>query len=494
MIVYKNYVDGAWTDTIAGESLETENPYTRKPWATIARSGPDDVDAAVEAASQAFEGGPWSTMTASARGNLLWRMGDLLEANADRLAALETNDNGRAITDLKNAVVYLSGFFRYFGGLADKIEGAVPPLEKQNHFNYTRHEPYGVVAALIPWNAPLLLVIWKLAPGLAAGNTFVIKPHELASVATLELAALFTEAGFPPGVVNVITGTGAEVGEHLVAHPKVAKIAFTGGDVAGRAVYMAAASGFKPVTLELGGKSPAIVFDDADLDNAASSVVMGMFTASGQACIACSRILVHETVYGVFLNKIEGLLSNVKIGDPSDPETDIGPMGGRPQYDNAMKYLQIAKEEGATVVAGGVASKRPGCVGGYFIEPTILGDVTNNMRVAREEIFGPVVCCLKFKDEDDAVHIANDSAFGLGAGIFTENTRRAIRVSNRLQAGSVYINTYRQVSYMSPFGGYKQSGIGRENGSEAIREYLQTKSVWLSLSDTPPPTFGKPYG
>ena len=491
---YDNYINGAWIPAFDGRLIESENPYTRQPWATIARSGMADVHAAVNAAVQAFESGSWGTMTSTERGKLLWRMGDLLEANADRLAKLETSDNGRAIVDVTNAVVYLSEFFRYYGGLADKIEGAVPPLEKQDFFNFTQHEPYGVVAAIIPWNAPLLLLIWKLAPGLAAGNTFVIKPHESASVASLELAALFMEAGFPSGVVNVITGTGPEVGEPLVGHAGISKVAFTGGGKAGEAVYKAAAAGFKPVTLELGGKSPALVFEDADLEKAAINLVMGLFTASGQACVSCSRILIQEGVYDKFVELLIKHVSTARLGDPADPETDIGPMGGQSQYDNAMKYLDLARQEGASVLLGGEASARPGCDNGYFIEPTILGEVTNTMQIAREEIFGPVMCCIRFKDEEEAVKIANDTRYGLGACIFTENLRHGIRISKQIQAGIVYINTYRQVSYMSPFGGYKQSGVGRENGLEAIREYMQTKSVWISLSEETPQAFGKPYG
>ncbi len=491
---YLNYIDGEWVPPASGQTIDTENPYTRKPWATIARSGAEDVDRAVQAASAAFQDGPWSKLSASARGKLLWRMGDLMEANVDRLALLETSDNGRTLSDMRGIVLYLADYFRYFAGLADKVEGAVPPLEKPDYFNYTRHEPYGVVAAITPWNSPLLLVVWKLAPGLAAGNTFVLKPHEVASVGTLELAALFTDAGFPKGVVNVVTGTGAEVGEPLVTHPKVRKIAFTGGDLAGRAIYQTAARDFKPVTLELGGKSPNIVFDDANLDNAAKGSVLGMFNTSGQACIACSRVLVQDSIYDEFVERLIAHTSAARMGDPTDPATEMGPMGCRPHFEKVLGYLDLAREEGATVLLGGAASQRPGLEDGYFIEPTILGDVDNAMRIAREEIFGPVMGVIRFKDEEDAVRIANDSDFGLGAGVWTENMRRAIRVAHKLEAGSVYVNSYRVVSYMSPFGGYKNSGLGRENGLEAIKEYLQTKSVWFSLNETAPPPFGKPYG
>jgi len=491
---YLNYIDGQWAPPVGGQQIETENPYTRMTWATIARSGPEDVNLAVEAASAAFEQGPWSRLTASARGKLLWRMGDLLEANVERLALLETSDNGRTLSDMRGIVLYLADYFRYFAGLADKVEGAVPPLEKPDYFNYTRHEPYGVVAALTPWNSPLLLVVWKLAPGLAAGNTFVLKPHEVASVGTLELAALFSEAGFPPGVVNVVTGTGAEVGEHLVSHPKVRKIAFTGGEVAGRAIYQTAAHDFKPVTLELGGKSPNIVFDDANLENAAKGSVLGMFNTSGQACIACSRVLVQDSIYDAFVEKLIAHTTVARLGDPTDPATEMGPMGCRQHFDKVMGYLDIARAEGARILLGGGVARQPGLGDGYFIQPTILGDVSNSMRVAREEIFGPIMSVIRFKDEEEAVSIANDTAYGLGAGVWTENMRRAIRVAHRLQAGSVYVNSYRVVSYMSPFGGYKNSGLGRENGVDAIREYLQTKSVWFSLNETAPPPFGKPYG
>jgi (Z)-2-((N-methylformamido)methylene)-5-hydroxybutyrolactone dehydrogenase len=494
MKTYNHFIDGKWAEPATGLWLESENPYTRQTWARIARGNTADVDAAVEAALQAFETGPWTRMTASARGKLLWRMGDLLEANADRLAPLESLDNGRPVEDVKGIIRHLSDYFRYFAGLADKIEGAVPPIEKPDYFNYTRHEPYGVVAAITPWNSPLLLVVWKLAPGLAAGNTFVLKPHEVASVGTLELAALFTQAGFPDGVVNVVTGTGAEVGEHLVGHPDVRKVAVTGGELAGRAIYQLAARDFKPVTLELGGKSPNIVFADANLDNAAKGSVMGMFNTSGQACIACSRVLVQDNVYEAFLEKLIEHTSAARLGDPLDPATEMGPMGCRPHFEKVMTYLKIAADEGTKVVLGGGASTRPGLENGYFIEPTILTEVTNDMRVAREEIFGPVMTVLRFKDDEEAIRIANDTSFGLGAGVWTEDMRRAIRVSDRLQAGSVYVNSYRVVSYMSPFGGYKNSGLGRENGQEAIREYLQTKSVWISLNDTAPPPFGKPYG
>ena len=491
---YQHYINGQWTAPARNEWMETENPYTRQPWARIPRGNAADVENAVNAASEAYETGSWGRMSATERGKLLWKMGDLLEANVERLAVLESSDNGRAISDVKGTICYVAEFFRYFGGLADKIEGTVPPLEKPEFFNYTSHEPYGVVAAITPWNGPLLLIAMKLAPGLAAGNAFVVKPHEFASVVVLEFAALFTEAGFPPGVVNVITGIGAEVGEPLVSHAKVRKVAFTGGELVGRAVYQAAARDFKPVTLELGGKSPNIVFEDADLDKAAKGVVMGMFTTTGQACLAGSRLLVQESIHDEFLARLKVQTGAARLGNPAEAGTEMGPLASRAQYDRVLKYLDIARSEGASVALGGGPSTRPGCTDSYFVEPTILTGVNNTMRIDREEVFGPVLCCLTFKDEDDAVSVGNDTPFGLGAGVWTENMRRAIRVSKRLNAGTVWVNSYRALSFMSPFGGYKQSGIGRENGIEAMREYMQTKSVWIGMSETAAPPFGKPYG
>jgi acyl-CoA reductase-like NAD-dependent aldehyde dehydrogenase len=395
---------------------------------------------------------------------------------------------------MKGIVAYLAEFFRYFGGLADKIEGAVPPVEKANYFNYTRHEPYGVVAALVPWNSPLLLTVWKLAPGLAAGNTFVVKPHEFASAGALELASLMSKAGFPDGTVNVVTGLGHDVGVPLVAHPNVRKIAFTGGDVAGRAIAKSAADDFKPITLELGGKSPNIIFADADLDAAAKGTVMGMFTTNGQACVACSRVLVQQEVAEAFHERLVHHTAEACLGDPMDPRTHMGPLISAAHFDRVMGFVDEARGQGATCILGGAKSTRPGLEAGHFLEPTILGNITNDMRIAQDEVFGPVMACMTFVDEDDAVRIANDTRYGLGAGLWTEDMRRAFRVAHRLQAGSVYVNSFRVVSYMSPFGGYKQSGIGRENGLEAMREYQQTKSVWLNLNEDSPPAFGKPYG
>mgnify|MGYP001952299726 CR=1 FL=1 len=354
------------------------------------------------------------------------------------------------------------------------------PLDKPGYFNFTRREPLGVVAAITPWNSPLLLATWKIAPALAAGCTVVIKPSEFTSASSLEFARLFEEAGFPAGVVNVVTGFGREVGATLVEHPRVAKITFTGADATGRAINEAAARQFKHVSLELGGKSPNIVFADANLDDAVNGAVSGIFAATGQTCIAGSRLLVQDAVYDEVVERLLALARTARMGDPMSMDTQVGPVTTRPQYDKVLSYIQIAKDEGARLLLGGGPATGEACGSGWFVQPTIFGDVDNGMRIAQEEVFGPVLSIIRFKDEDDAVRIANDVRFGLGSGVWTRDMGRAFRMSERLQAGMVWINTYRAVSFMSPFGGYKDSGLGRENGMDAINEYLQTKSVWIN--------------
>jgi (Z)-2-((N-methylformamido)methylene)-5-hydroxybutyrolactone dehydrogenase len=486
---YALYIDGTERAPASGEWFETFNPFTGKPWALIPRGNAADVEAAVQAAYRAFREGEWPKLTASARGRLLVRLGDLIAENAAALAALEVRDNGKLIAEMAAQMRYLPQFYYYFGGLADKIEGAVLPTDKAGIFNFTRHEPLGVVAAIVPWNSPLNLATWKLAPALAAGNTVVWKPSEYTSASALEFVRLFREAGFPPGVVNVVTGFGKEVGEPLVAHARVAKVAFTGGDAGGRAVYQAAAKDFKRVTLELGGKSANIVFEDAKLDNAVKGAISGIFAATGQTCIAGSRLLVHRSIHREFLDRLVAFAKTARMGDPMSMETQVGPVTTRAQYEKVLEYIDVAREDGAKCVLGGGAAKRPECGDGWFVEPTIFDGVSNDMRIAREEVFGPVLSVIEFADDEEAVRIANDSLYGLAAGLWTESMRRAITISQSLQAGIVWVNTYRAVSYMSPFGGYKHSGIGRENGQEAIREYLQTKSVWISTAEDVPNPF-----
>lgn len=473
---YQLFIDGSFADASAGEWFNTENPYTGQPWAQVARGGAADVDRAVRAAHAAFSAGPWSAMSASARGALLRKLGDLIARDAAKLAATEVLDNGKLYAEMSAQMAYLPNWFYYYGGLADKVQGAVIPLDKAGYFNFTRREALGVVAAITPWNSPLMLTAWKIAPALAAGCTVVLKPSEFTSASALELAKLFQEAGFPPGVFNVVTGFGADVGAPLVAHPLVSKITFTGSDATGRAINEQAARHFKHVSLELGGKSPNIVFNDANLDDAVNGAVSGIFAASGQTCIAGSRLLLQDDIHDAFLDKLLALARTARLGNPMDPGTQVGPITTRQQYDKVLSYIGIAREEGATLRLGGKAA----ACGGWFVEPTVFSDVTSGMRIAREEVFGPVLSVLRFGDEQDAVRIANDSCYGLGAGVWTGDIGRAFRVSEQIQAGTVWVNTYRAVSYMSPFGGYKDSGLGRENGIDAIYAYLQTKSIWIN--------------
>ncbi|VWC86587.1 carnitine dehydratase [Burkholderia lata] len=477
---FEMVIDGHNCPSSSGEWFETENPYTGEPWAMVAKGTAADVDRAVQAAHTAFTSGPWAQMTPSQRGQLLHRVGDLIALDAKRLAELEVRDNGKLMAEMHGQCQYLPQWYYYFGGLADKIQGSVIPLDKKGYFNFTRNEPLGVVAAITPWNSPLLLATWKIAPALAAGCTVVIKPSEFTSVSTIEFAKLFEEAGFPPGVVNVVTGFGADVGAALVEHPLVKKITFTGADSTGRAINEAAARQFKHVSLELGGKSPNIVFEDADLDDAVNGAVSGIFAAMGQTCIAGSRLLVQESIYDSFVERLLALARTAKMGDPASLETQVGPVTTRPQYKKVLAYIDIAKEEGAKLLLGGKPGSDHACGNGWFVEPTIFGDVRNDMRIAQEEVFGPILSIIRFKDEDDAVRIANDVRFGLGSGVWTKDIGRSLRVAERIQAGMVWVNSYRAVSYMSPFGGYKDSGLGRENGIDAIREYLQTKSVWIN--------------
>jgi acyl-CoA reductase-like NAD-dependent aldehyde dehydrogenase len=486
---YRMLIGGQWVEPASGGWFDSVNPYTAAAWALIPRGGKDDVDRAVAAAKAAFYGDDWRKLTATGRGALLSRLADLIAADAVRLSEIETTDNGKLIAEMRGQLNYIPQWFRYFGGLADKIEGRVIPIDKPGVFNFTREEPLGVVAAITPWNSPLLLAAWKLAPALAAGNTVVWKPSEFSSVSALAFGELFDRAGFPSGVVNIVTGFGGEVGEPLIAHRDVAKIAFTGGDKTGEHVYELAARGLKHVTLELGGKSANIVFDDAEIDQAVKGVVSGIFAATGQTCIAGSRALIHRPIMDRFVDELLALAKTAKMGNPLDMGTQVGPITTRPQYDKVLDYIRIAKEEGALCRLGGAPAQRPECGSGWFVEPTIFTGVKPEMRIAQEEVFGPVLSIIPFDNEDDAVRIANGTVYGLAAGVWTKSIRRALTMSERLEAGTVWINTYRAVSYMSPFGGYKRSGIGRESGMDSIREYLQTKSVWIDIAGNAPNPF-----
>jgi len=484
MKTYNHFINNEYVEPLDGEWMDTVNPYTGKAWAKVPKGSAKDVDRAVQAARQAMTTGPYARMTPTERGKMMLRLADLVAANAQRLAEIEVRDNGKLLSEMRGQVNYHPEWWRYFGGLADKLEGGVVPIDKPEHFAYTTHEPVGVVGALTAWNSPLLFVAWKCAPAIAAGCSVVIKPSEFTSASTLEFAALTKEAGFPDGVFNVVAGLGPSVGAALVEHPDVAKITFTGSDATGAAIYAQAAKTMKRVTLELGGKSPNIVFADADLDKAAAGVISGIFAATGQTCIAGSRLLVENSIKDAFTQRLVELGRSAKKGDPMEPDTNIGPVTTPAQYKKVLDYIGIAKGEGARCILGGqAAADMPG---GQFVEPTIFTDVAPSMRIAREEVFGPVLSIIGFDGEDEAVKLANDTIYGLAAGVWTENIGRAVRMSKALKAGTVWVNTYRAVSYMMPFGGMKHSGIGRESGLDAVRHYLETKSTWISYAEGVP--------
>tara|TARA_Y100001970_G_scaffold293332_1_gene439464 strand:- start:25945 stop:27423 length:1479 start_codon:yes stop_codon:yes gene_type:complete len=485
---YKHYIDGSWVDPDNGEWFDSENPYTGEVWSQVAKGNSRDVDKAVSSAKKTFEN-RWGNSRPTDRGKLLFKLAEILDREADRLGKVEVTDNGKLIAEMGNQTRYIGEWYRYFGGLADKIEGTVIPVDKPNMFNFTRYEPYGVVGMITPWNSPLLLVAYKLAPALAAGNTAVIKPSEFTSASTLELAELISEAGFPDGTVNVVTGFGPDVGTPLVDHPDVSKVAFTGSDATGQKIYEKGASKLIPVTLELGGKSPNIVFADANQEAAVMGAISGIFAATGQTCIAGSRLLVQRSIHDEFVSRLLEVAKTAKIGDPMSLDTHVGPVTTPPQFQKVMDYLDIAKNEGAKCILGGGAYTGEGAKGKQFVEPTIFTGVTNNMRIAQEEVFGPVLSIIPFDDEEEAISIGNDINFGLAAGVWTSDIGCAIRMSEKLRAGTVWVNTYRVISYMTPFGGYKRSGLGRENGQQAIMAYLQQKAIWIATE----PSVGNPF-
>lgn len=478
---FSNWIDGQYLPPSNGAWIESIDPARGAPWARVARSTVDDADRAVQAAKTALSG-PWASMTATQRGKVLRRIGDLLIENAEELARLEVRDNGKLMAECVGQIKAAAENWYYFAGAADKIEGIAPPIEKPDVLAYTRREPIGVVLALTAWNSPIYFIAIKCAPALAAGCTTVVKPSEFSAVSSIAFAELAKKAGLPDGVINVISGYGAEIGATLVEHKDIAKVTFTGSDVTGARVYEAAARHMKRVSLELGGKSPNIVFEDADLDAAAMGAASGIFGAAGQMCTAGSRVLVQNSIKDTFTQKLIEIGKTIKVGDPMDPETQMGPISTPPQYQKVLDYIDVAKADGATCVLGGTSLTDSEGREGYYVSPTIFADVTNDMRIAQEEVFGPVLSVIGFEDEDEAVTLANDTIYGLAAGVWTSDMGRMVRVSDALEVGTVWGNTYRTYSFTMPFGGRKSSGIGRENGLEAISEYLETKAVMINVA------------
>jgi (Z)-2-((N-methylformamido)methylene)-5-hydroxybutyrolactone dehydrogenase len=479
---YKLYINGRWEDSSSGKTLQVVNPFTEKICAEVALADEFDINRAVVAAHEAFLNPSWREMSPGHRGQLIRNLGDLIKQDAERLSKIETMCNGKLLREIQAQFVAIPNNYYYYSGITDKIQGEVIPLENPEVLNYTIREPLGVVGIIIPWNSPILAMTEWLAAALATGNTAVVKPSEFTPVSALEMMPLFEEAGLPRGVVNVVPGLGEMAGHAIASHPLVAKISFTGGTETGREIVRDSAENLARLSLELGGKSPQIVFQDADLDAALNGVIAGIFAASGQSCVAGSRLFVHEDVYDEFVARLVERAKRIKIGDPMSPDTEMGPIATRDQLEKVKKYVAIGVQEGARVLCGGKQPPKEIVKSGYFYEPTILADVRNDMKICQDEIFGPVLAVMKFRDEDEVLKLANDTRYGLAAGIWTNDVQRVHRFARKLQAGTIWVNTYRALSHSSPFGGFKESGYGRQCGLEAIKEYTQVKSVWVDTS------------
>jgi aldehyde dehydrogenase (NAD+) len=476
----KLLINNEWRDAAAGRTTEVVNPATEEVIATVAAAETSDVDAAVAAARAAFNG-PWSRMSARERGRLVSRLADRLMEKADEVSRLETLHNGKPIFESRHIEIPAAAeCFEYYAGWADKVMGETIPV-KGNFLTYTLREPLGVVAAIVPWNFPLLLAAWKVAPALATGNTVILKPASQTPLTAIALGEIAVEVGLPPGVLNVITGPGSSVGQAIVEHPGIDKIAFTGDTSTGKGIMRGSADTLKRITLELGGKSPNIVFADADLDAALRGATTGIFYGKGEVCAAGSRLLVDKSIKSEFIDKVAARAKKMTPGDPMDPKTRLGAISSKKQLDNDLRYIETAKQEGATLVAGGGRADI-GTGKGYFLQPTVFDGVTPEMTIAREEIFGPVLATIEFGDVDEAIARANDSTYGLAAAVWTRDIKKAHYVARKLQAGTVWINTYNVYDTAAPFGGYKQSGFGREMSMHALEHYTQVKSVWVDLN------------
>ena len=479
---YQMLINGDWVDASDGGTFDSVNPTTGEIWSRVPEATEADVNRAVETAHHAFSKGPWAKLTPTERGKCLRKLGELLADQSEGLGRTESIDTGKMLKETRWQAKYIADFFHFYAGCADKISGETLPIDKPNMFVFTKREPLGVVAAVVPWNSQLFLVAVKLGPALAAGNTVVLKASEHASAAMLEFGKLIEEAGIPPGVVNIVTGHGEPCGRALTGHPLVARVSFTGGPNAARHVLENVKRNFAEVSLELGGKSPFIVFDDANIESAVNASIAGIFGATGQSCVAGSRLYLHEDIADEFLEKMTALTRQIVIGDPLEEETQMGPLCTTGQLENIQREVAHAQKEGGKIIAGG---KQPEGMGGLFYEPTIIECPRQDLRIVDTELFGPVLSVQRFKTEEEVLELANDSELGLAAGIFTQNSARSLRMANSVHAGIVWVNTYRVVSPIAEFGGVKGSGYGRESGFQAIYDYTRTKTIWINTSDEP---------